>query len=169
MKKNSCYIALALAIGLTMQPTLQAQLQKKNQHEQHPLTAQLLKTYRTLARQLRCMITGRECSPEEKRKIRRTALTIIALIFLIYKGARWWKRSQEPPLRVGKGPKWKSLVPKEVKEYAQIHKSLPKTHPNPDFAKNKEGAKLAFDAQNYDLALKQIKVAQQIASESLPK
>ncbi len=83
MNSTKTFIAMALVTSLAMQP-IAAQPVEQTAKRQSKIVKQLEDSYKNLAQHLKCAVKGDDCTPEEKKRIRRTALAIIGTLIAAY-------------------------------------------------------------------------------------
>ncbi len=93
MKSKKSYIALALIASLAMQP-ITAQPVEQTAQQKNKVVKQLKDSFKSLTKRLQC--TGkRDCTPEQRKRIRRAAIAIVALVgtaLALYVGKRILQR-----------------------------------------------------------------------------
>ncbi|TET33858.1 hypothetical protein E3J61_03580 [Candidatus Dependentiae bacterium] len=95
MNSTKSFIAMALITSLAMQP-IAAQPVEQTAKRQSKIVKQLEDSYKNLTQHLKCAVK-RNCTPEEKKRIRRTALAIIGTLIAAYLVKRAWPRRVAPP------------------------------------------------------------------------
>lgn len=89
MNSTKSFIAMALITSLAMQP-IAAQPVEQTAERQSKIVKQLDSAFKSFTKRLKCAVKSDDCTPEEKKRIRRTALTIIGMLAGAYLVKRAW-------------------------------------------------------------------------------
>jgi len=176
MNSIKTFIAMALIASLAMQP-IAAQPVEQTTEQQSKIVKQLKDSYKNLTQHLKCAVK-RNCTPEQKKRIRRTIYALVGTLIALYVGKKFWKGRDtglkvrpDPSFRVAKRPKTKSSLATEKsldQKFLERLAQLPSST-NPDVADNIAKAKLFAQGESYTAANQYLEIAESIIKKESKK
>ena len=170
MNSTKSFIAMALITSLAMQP-IAAQPVEQTTEQQSKIVKQLDSSFKSFTQHLKCAVK-RNCTPEQRKHIRRTALAIVGTLITLYIGKKAWKKRLDyqaeqgfkvRPDRSFKGKNVNNSRKKE--EYRTRLRKLPASSSNPGFAEYVKDAKKMAAKGFYNIAISSLDSAERITKE----